>query len=352
MKTNLRHRYGGGSAWRKGALACALVAAGLMADRTVAEDSVELAGGAKGSVSTVRGTVLDYNGRQVVVRGADGRDQNFPSARVVRITTDYLPQQREADRLFAERRYPEALQLYMGVQTVEIRPWVRRQLLARQVWCHRLTGQYTLAGRTFLTLVEQDPETPYFDCIPLVWAPGVTPGLNAAEAGQWLANHPSPVGQLLGASHLLATHRGDARPKLFALSKLPHPFVPWLAEAQMWRADYVTVDGALVAGWERDLEKFPPTMQAGPSFVLGMAWEHHRRPELAAASFLRAPVLDARDRPLAALGLWRAGENLLRTAQPEEARRALQELVRDYPEIDGPVAEAKQRLAGLPPPQK
>lgn len=312
-----------------------------------AEDTVEIAGSSgKGGVTILRGQVLEYDGRRILVRGGEGRDVEYPSPRVLRIVSTYHPKQDEGDRLFAARRYEPALAAYdAALQGGETRPWARRQLLARQVWCLRHLGQFSAAGRTFLALVEQDPESPYFDCIPLVWMPGVVPGMNPQEAGQWVANNPSPVAQLLGASLLLAGNRAEARPKLFELAKARHPFVPWLAEMQMWRADYVTLESPLIAGWERQLERLPPPFRAGPSQILGLAWEHHRRHDLAAAAFLKAPLLDPRDRNLAAFGLFKAGDQLLKDNRPDDARRVWEEIVRDYPDVPEAHREATGRLA-------
>ena len=105
------------------------------------EDSVLVRGKGDQEPSRVVGQIVDYTGRGLVLRLPSGREQTIAAADVLEVHSQWVPQQSSADGLYAERRYPEALEAYRQALAAETRPWARRLLLARAVWCCQRSGR-------------------------------------------------------------------------------------------------------------------------------------------------------------------------------------------------------------------
>lgn len=298
-----------------------------------AEEVVSFASPANRQARTrVRGEVVDYTGQQITIKLANGREIKRPGGQVVEIESDWPPEQVEADRLFGARQYQAARDKYAAAIRNEDRRWVRRRMFARLVACHRELGQHDAAGKLFLALAHDDPDTPYFAEIPLGWLPGEpSPGVEQAAIG-WLADE-NPLAALLGASHLLATSRRHAAlQRLAAVAMEKDRRVSCLAEAQIWRASVANADESQLARWRRRLAEFPAPLRAGPYWVLGRALAHHGALEEATLLLLRVPILYPAARALAADALAGAAELLEKLGDAAGAARLRRELMANYPE--------------------
>ncbi len=316
----------------------ALLIAASLAGRALAVDTVEVATAGSGGKGRARlvGQVVDYTGKQLILELPGARRQEVPGDRVLRVETEYGRHHQQADALWEKGRFEQALPLYRRALDVDEEPrlWVRRLILAQIVRCYRGLGQFAAAGRTFLLLLESDPDTPYFDCIPLAWVPGQPPPELEQAARSWLARSEaeSPAAVLLGASHLLSTsERPGAFERLKRLATSRDRRVAQLAYAQTWRTA-VHVDDSELDRWSRAIENMPESYRAGPYFVLGRALGQRERWEDAALAFLRVPILFGGQRALAARSLLEAGRALERLAQPDRASRLYRELQTSYPE--------------------
>lgn len=280
----------------------------------------------------VKGQVLDYTGQQITIKLAEGRELKRPSSQVIEIESDWPPEQLEADRSFAQHQFQTAREQYTAAIRKEDRRWVRRRMFARLIACHRELGQFDAAGKLFLALAHDDPETPYFDQIPLAWLPGEPAAGLAQTATAWLDDE-NPLAALLGASHLLATaRRAAALKRLAALEMEKDRRIACLAEAQSWRANIATADDVRLARWRRRAEEFPEALRAGPYSVLGHALAQHGSFEGAALTLLHMPILfpDARD--LSADSLAASAELLEKLSDADGAARLRCELIATYPE--------------------
>lgn len=305
-----------------------------------------------GVETRLSGRVVEYLGGELRLMLPGGRQRSIPAAQVLAVETQYTASYAAAEEAFAEHRFEQALTLYRQALEEEPRRWVRRQTLARMVWCYQTLDRWGEAGEAFLLLVQSDPQTPQFDCIPLAWVASLpSPALEQA-ARNWLAR-PEPAAVLLGASHLLTTAaRAQALAQLARLATGQDRRIALLAAAQQWRAQVPTATADQLAAWQRVVEQIPENLQAGPALVLGSAWLNQRNYEQAALWLLRAPILDPRHRTLAARGLVDAGRALEQLGKRHEAGRLYAEVVRDYPEQSRAVAEARARaeaLQGQPP---
>ena len=308
-----------------------------------AQDVVYIAG-STGGQTKITGRVLDYTGRELRLEHPGGREQSFPAEKVLRVETQYTPQQTDAERLFANNRFEPALALYRKAAETEPRRWVRRLIIARTVRCYHALDRPERAGEEFLLLIRDDPNTPYFDCIPLAWIPRQPPVDLELAARQWI-KRKEPAAQLLGASYLLAGRdRPAAIKQLGRLAAGADRQIAALALAQTWRAKVVTATPQQIDGWQRAVEQMPQPLAAGPYFVLGRARAQHQQPQQAALALLRVPILYPQQRPLAAQSLLEAGRALEKLDRTRGALRLYRELLRDYPEQTRPVAEAQGRL--------
>jgi len=310
------------------------------------QDRVHVAG-ATGGKRVMIGRVLEYTGRAVEFEHPGGRRETVPGERVLRVETQHVRTHQEADAAFARRRFDQALALYARAGNEEPRAWVRRQILAQKVRCYRAIDRIDLAGTEFLLLVQSDPYTPQFHCIPLAWVPRQRSAALEQAARGWLGRD-DPVAGLLGASHLLSTAaRPEAVARFRRLSTDPNPRIALLATAQLWRTAVTTAGAGQLDAWEQTVEQMPEPLRAGPYSVLGQGRMHAKQWEEAALASLRAPILYPDDRRLAAAGLVAAGRALGQLGRPRRAARLYREVFEAYPEQDRAVAEARHRLETL-----
>lgn len=299
------------------------------------EDVVHVAVGDNARARTkLTGEVLDYTGETLLLRLPGGNERAFPAARVFYIETARSPAHVQGDKLSAQRRYAAALAEYRTALDKETRRWVRREILARLTLCHRELGQAVEAGQHFLLLLESDPNTPYFDVIPLAWDnnEAENPALKAA-AGGWLARGDSSAAQLLGASYLLSSsERTAAVERLKQLSFDRDPRVEWLARAQVWRVSLATASDLQVRSWSEDVEKAPEQLRGGGYLVLGRAWSARQQPARAALALLRVPILYPHHHRLGAAALYEAAVELAKIGQRAEAVSLYREVAKQYPD--------------------
>ncbi|HEX5444859.1 MAG TPA: hypothetical protein VFW87_13565, partial [Pirellulales bacterium] len=280
----------------------------------------------------VTGEVLDYTGEQIVIKLPDGREIKRPGKLVAAIESDWPPGQREADRLFAEHQFQAARERYTAAIRQENRRWVRREMFARLIACHRELGQFDAAGKLFLAIAHDDPQTPHFDQIPLRWLPGETPPALEQAASTWLTDE-NPLAALIGASHLLNTSRRTAAlEQLERLAGEKDRRISCLAEAQTWRTKIATADDHQLERWRRRVEEFPEHLRAGPDWVIGRTLAQHGRHNDAALMFLRVPILYSENRSLAADALATAAELLGKQGDAATADRLRRELLAAYPD--------------------
>ncbi|HEV3025662.1 MAG TPA: hypothetical protein VGX76_24485, partial [Pirellulales bacterium] len=294
----------------------------------------------------IAGRVVDYDANQVVIETNDGRELKRPGGLVVEIESRWTPAQTAGDGHYARHEFREALADYDTALRKEQRRWVQRMIVARMVVCHRELGRLDAAGTRFLNLVRDDPDTPYFDAIPLTWLPGEpSPALEQA-ARQWLAGD-SPVANLLGASHLLSTgSRPAAVDRLERLALEKDPRIAALSQAQLWRTQSVKAGDEHLARWSAMIERFPQPLRAGPYLVLGHALAQRGKTLPAALALMRVAVLFPRERTLVADALWETGRLLEQLGQTPGAAHLYQELAAGYTD-EMVAAGARNRLEEL-----
>ncbi len=310
-----------------------------------AQDTVYLAGSSDSAGYTkLTGTVVDYTGRELLLEMAGGARRSLPSEQVVRIDTPRTDRQVQADELFEQGDFSSALALYRQARDEERRRWVRREIVARTVWCYRALGDPRSAGENFLLLVQSDPETVDFDSIPLAWYGGPPSSAVERAARAWMARGEIPAAVLLGASHLLTTASGaTALARLKQLSTSADANLAPLALAQSWRASVVSADEKTLQRWQAAVERMPRSLRAGPYYVVGFGWGRREKWARAALCWMRIPILYRHHRTLAARALVDAGVALEKLDRPGQSALLYREVLTDF--ADSPsLREAKTRL--------
>ena len=301
-----------------------------------------------GSGETRRsGRIVDYTGEFLTLELAGGRQEQIPAVRVRGLETEKVADQKNADRLFAEGRFADAVVGYRKAVEEDTRPWVRREILAQLARCYRNMDQHVRAADTFLIILRSDPTTQWYDAIPLVWKPLRPDGEVARRATAWMADPAVPAAALIGASWLLsAAERDQAVETLRQLSSNADQRVALLAQAQLWRTELVTATLGEVRAWEKSIPRMEEPLRAGPYFVLGQGLARHSEHARAALAFFRTPILQPDHRDLAVESLLAAGEQLEKAGDQSGAITAYRELIENY-RGHALVPLAEQRLGQL-----
>ncbi len=313
------------------------------------QDVVVVATGEDGRGRARRsGRVLEFRGGQLVLETATGRKTTIPADRVLDIETAQAEPHRQGDRALREGRYQDAAEHYQAAldNNQEQRDWVRQRIVASLVRCQHARGKHDSAGRLFISLLQDDPKSPYLDTIPLAWTAGQQASAN--QVAQWLTD-PSPAIQLLGASYALAApHRDQALQKLNRLGLHSDGPIRILAKTQLWRTQVANPDRAEIKHWPALIQQLPSAQRAGPYHILGLALAAAGEHEQAALAQLRVRILFPAPPQLASEALLAAGKSLYHLDRQAAARQVLGELIANFPQTRA-AAEAQQRLESTHP---
>ena len=282
----------------------------------------------------LKGRILDYSGRGLRLELPSGREKLIPIGEILQIETNRTPQQRAARLAVKAGQIEKALRNYHRLRDtgIEERPWVQREILAELIECQRSLGLYDQATSNFIRLLEQDPNTPYLDTIPLVWTGGAQLTPKAIEhAKAWLASGV-PLERLLGASLLLTgPKRGGAEQALRQLMENSTDPVAALAALQWLRTRVPSASQEDLQLCRTAIDRLPTTLRSGPYYILGTlhaARDEHRQ---AAIATMHVPILYADQPRLAAESLLTAAKSMVKSGLRSEAVRIYQELIDGYP---------------------
>jgi tetratricopeptide (TPR) repeat protein len=312
-----------------------------------AEDTVTLLAGKDAKTRTNRiGEIVEYTGETLQLKSSSGRVENFPTARIIDIRTQWIPAHERGDSLRAEGKLEEALTAYKQAKRDEPRAWVRRRIMASLVGCYAELGRFDFAGDEWLAIVSSDPSTQHYDVIPVAWQSLPPDAALQARAAAWL-NSKAPPAQVLGASWLLGgSQRRGAIEMLDGLvtSKIVDPRIRALAQIQLWRTKLVSTKPEEVQRWQAAVEQMPAEVRAGGYFVVGEGLARLDQPERAALAFLRIPLVHNQQRTMAADALLAAAKLLQeKLGRSEEAVGLYREVLSGYSRTLA-AGEAKAKL--------
>ena len=299
------------------------------ANQSMAADRVELVAGKDGKPgSKLQGDIVDIRSGQLTLRRTDGREDAYPLARIAKWETTWPANAEEARRRVRERKFAEAVELFRSAAAGDNRGWIKRALIAEAIGCYRELNQPIRAGDLFVSLSQNDPDTPYLDALPLAWTPVVDPPRELQEAAdRWLAIADSPAAVLLGASWLISLgHPERVMPTLQKLTTNRDVRLALLAETQLWRTKSATAAESEVERWGKVIERLPRSLRPGPYFVLGQTFAGRNEAERAALAFLRVPVEYPEQVALSAESLEAAAAQLDRLDRKPESQELRREL--------------------------
>ena len=301
-----------------------------------------------GELRSRSGTIMEYGGDTLTLQ-TSGRRLSIPAAQVAEIISDWPASYSRAVEQMNDGQYAAAIAQFREAFAEEQRAWVRPRILADVVVCFHNAGQFENACVTFLQILQQDPQTPYLESMPLVWQPLETPARLATRARAWLAEANPPAIRLLAASWLLtaAADRAAAEQALRQLARGADSPVALLAQAQIWRNQLVTVTPEMLQAWQESLAKLPAALRGGPTYLMGQAQAKLDLHPDAELTLLRVAVLHPRQRTLGQAALFAAAKSLQAAGATAEARLIYQQAAELAPQ-SGLAQEAMARAKELP----
>jgi len=280
------------------------------------------------------GTILDFNRRELIIKGVSGRETAIAADRVRRLEFARSAAHQAADQAFESGEMDKAKSQYAEGAKGETRPWAWREMAAQVVRCWTARGDQDQsiekAGALFLELAREDLAPPVFAAMPLAWTDRpVSPALSE-QAKKWRASD-SIEGQLIGASWLLTTDREASVAVLGSLASNRDSRIADLAKGQLWRTEISTADRKTIERWQKGIDLLSPALRGGPWFVVGLAWARQQEPGRAALAFMRVPIQFPAERLLGSEALLAAADQLVLRQEKIEAKGLWQEIVTYYP---------------------
>jgi tetratricopeptide (TPR) repeat protein len=274
---------------------CAAISLFLLVTHDIlGDDVIILAPSQAGGLSSERtGTVIDYSGTGLIFQETNERETTIPVSRVLEIRSQWQTEEIKGDSLQTLGDFAGAIEAYRAAHFKETRKWAARKLLAKLTQIYAIQGQWEQAGESFLKLIAEDAETPYFSSIPLAWRSSVTTASVGNVAEKMLVSKTLPTARLMAASWLLAgVQRNKAMETLGALASDIDPRISKLAIAQLWRAKLALATGDDAIGWQEQLRTFPPEIRSGPLLMLGDLQQRFMNYDQALLSYLEASLME------------------------------------------------------------
>ena len=312
-----------------------------------AQDIVHVRSHDDNSERRLSGTILDYNGEELQLRHASGREERLSASRVVKVAGAWSESHRKANTRFSKGDFEAAEALYVQALGEEMRPWVGRRVRAQLTWCYRSLEQTEKAVKAFVPIYHEDPKTPYFTAVPLAWATSPPSPSLESQARLWMGDRNPSVARLIGASWSLSSaNRAEAIRTLQSLARDEDAHVVFLAEAQIWRTRVATANDQERQRWEPRIQDMPATIRGGPLFVLAQALSRQKEPERAALTFMKTAVLYPAERDLTCHALLAAARELETIERAQEATGLYRTILVDHA-TSQVATEAERRLKAL-----
>lgn len=297
-------------------------------------DEVVQRGSTPGSRITMRCQIIDYTGSKLTYKQSSGdKPQELSSSNVITIRTAQTTAQKEGIKAFDEGKTRDAEFQFTEAVNSEPRVWMRREILSMMIRCALKRNDYLTAGSRFQLLFESDSETTHINLIPLLWNDSAAQGESLAVAVSWL-NDEKPIARLMAASWLFFDP--DYSEKSLAvfneLARSPGDRIKQLASWQRLRFQIRAGDVTdfNLERWDTNLSKLEPALRPGPVFLLGRGYVVRQDFEIAAATFLKVPLVYDSEHPVSAECMVEAGRALTRIGLRNDAAKLYSEVLDRY----------------------
>lgn len=314
-------------------------------------DEVVQRGSTPGSRITIRCQILDYTGRQLTARSANGTGPfQIDASDVISIRTAQTTAHKAGLNAFSDGRVREAETHLTEAVKAEPRVWMRREILTLLVRCALKRNDFLTAATRFQLLFESDPETAHIDLVPLLWNDSSVAGPSREAAVAWLKDE-KPLARLLAASWLFFD-AGHGEVSLSVLNELARTPGERLRQLAVWQRKRLAIRSQDVTDfdlerWSSTLERLEPGLRAGPCYLLGRGYLVRQDFEMAAATFLKVPLVHDSDHPISSECLLEAGRALTRIGMRGEAAQLYSEILERYSEsaVSGTAREELDALS-------
>jgi tetratricopeptide (TPR) repeat protein len=275
-----------------------------------------------------KGTIEQWLG-QTLTLSVNGRSREIGLEEIVDVQTRWPTTYLDAQNQIQSGNLASAVQQLQSAFATESRDWAKRIIQADLVRVLDAIGNHAEATRIFVDLLKNDRQSRFFRFCPLPWTEGTGKLDRQAEA---LMQTSDPVQQLIGASWLLSGRQREKAEKILEeLTRDIDPNIKSLAIAQLWRVRMFGVNVKQVELWERLVNQMPSSVKAGPLLVLAETQAKLGRSQEATTNLMRIPILYSEHLQLSAAALYRAGQLLQNSGQPDHARTVWEELHRKFP---------------------
>lgn len=271
------------------------------------------------------GTITDILGKELTLE-VSGRTVKLPMSRVSDVRAEWSTTHASANQKFAARDFESAVDLYRQAFRDEPRRWVQRKILARVIQCYHNTKRDGEAAKMFARLTQDDPETIYFDTIPLAYELRRCPSDVRSVVQDWLSAGNRPAERLLAASWLLVDNRDVAIATLKELGRDASANVSSLAVTQLLRAEMLTLQESRIAWWREHVDSMPSTLRGGAYYLLGKSYARFGKTDDAVLAWLRVPVMYRDDVELSQRSLIESAR-VLTDSHRDEAKRLYRDAI-------------------------
>lgn len=276
------------------------------------------------------GTIVDWQGNKISMQ-TGSRTRTIDATHVIEIQSQWPPTLLAARESVKSHNYEHAVKQYKQTNASENRSWVQAIVSAELIQIYDATENPALAAVEFLKLYNSDPQTRFFDLIPLTWSTGPLKLPSSQQSQQWIGSS-NPVEKLVGASFLLSTNSSDAVvDELERLAENADRRIAQLATAQLWRTRKSLATPVDLDRWQRQLKNILPELRAGPLVVLSDVQKRLGELEKAQINFLKIPIVHSRNKSLSAYALFQCGKIMEDNGARDKAESIWRELINVHP---------------------
>ena len=303
-----------------------------------AEDTVTYKNDVTGRPVKATGTIENYGRDELLLRTSSGQIKSIRTDNIVEIQAEYPAPYMEAKLRMSNQDFDQALTLLDKALVQAPDGWMKHEILARQVECFNSLNRPDDAAARYVQLIQLDPNTAFYDCVPLVWT-SVEASLRTQQLTQnWIRQQKYPYVALLGASLLLTSDKKtEVQTALTALTKSDDADVAALAQMQLNRLSLTPMPETTLKNLEKRADALPKSLQYGPRFVLGQLWnrssaERNVKTDKAALNYLQCAANSKAPVELQARAFYSAGSVLLNENRRDEAFRIFRRLIEIFPD--------------------
>lgn len=302
-----------------------------------AEDTVIYYNSATDRQTKSTGTIENYSRYELTLRTTSGTILSIKTDNIVEIKAERPALYDEADQRMKNREFDQALPLLEKSLSLVSEDWMKHEILARQIECLNALNRVEDAAQRYVQLVRLDPDSPFYDCVPLVWTSVEMSSKMKQLAQLWIRQQNYPYVALLGASFLLTSDKkNEAQTALTVLTKSADSDVAALAQLQLNRLSLTPLPMPTIKNLEMKTDALPIALQFGPRFVLAQLWSRSAAGEIktdkAVLNYLQCATNSKTPVELQARAFYSAGSVLLSDNRRDEAYRVFNRLIEKCPD--------------------